>query len=141
VRLRGKIDRVDTDGAGQARVIDYKTSAIGLAAHDLTKGQHLQLPLYGLAAQHALGLGEVVEGFYWKIRDAGPGALRLSEFADSATGEVGVGAAYAVAANHVGDYVERIRGGRFAPTPPAGGCPDYCPARAFCWRYQPRGGG
>jgi ATP-dependent helicase/nuclease subunit B len=53
--LRGRIDRVDVDGSGAARVIDYKTGRnprqpIGVA-HLLDHGRRLQLPIYGRAVR------------------------------------------------------------------------------------------
>ena len=37
------------------------------------------------------------------------------------------------------ETVRGVRAGQFAPKPPDDGCPDYCPAAAFCWHYAPRG--
>ncbi len=33
-------------------------------------------------------------------------------------------------------YVEAIRAGKFEPRVPPGGCPSYCPATAWCWRFS-----
>jgi hypothetical protein len=33
-------------------------------------------------------------------------------------------------------YVKAIRAGKFSPRVPNGGCPSYCPAAVWCWRYN-----
>jgi ATP-dependent helicase/DNAse subunit B len=136
VRLRGMIDRVDKNEEGQLRVVDYKTGSGHLNPRDLTEGRRLQLPLYALAARDALGLGEPVEGLYWAILAARRGSLLLSRFKDADTADKGPGAAFHVAARHVGRIQSGVQNGRFAPIPPRGGCPSYCPAAAWCWKYE-----
>jgi len=139
VRVRGFIDRVDRNQAGELRIIDYKTGSSHLAASDLLDGRRLQLPLYALGAAQALEMGEPVEGFYWKIRQAQPGSLKLGSFEAEVDGESlsGPSAAYAVARAHVERILSGARQGAFPPVPPRGGCPGYCPAAAWCWRYTP----
>jgi ATP-dependent helicase/nuclease subunit B len=72
-QLRGRIDRVDRDDHGDARVIDYKTGRysrqqIGVA-NLLDGGRRLQLPIYGRAVRdHARSLGRpapVTTSLYW----------------------------------------------------------------------------
>jgi len=147
VRVRGIIDRLDRRPDRALRVIDYKTGASRLNVAELNEGRRIQLPLYALAAQQALGLGLVAEGFYWAILAAERSSLRLSNYrAPDATdqvgpnagpGGVGPDAAYATARAHVHRIVDGVCAGHFPPIPPPGGCPDYCPAAAWCWRYQP----
>jgi ATP-dependent helicase/nuclease subunit B len=135
VRLRGYIDRVDRAEDGRVCVIDYKTAGkSAFTRRAVVEGKKVQLPLYALAAQEALGLGPVVDGFYWHVRQAERSSLRLARF------EGGPDAAMEVAAGHTWEAVRGARAGRFVPKPPDGGCPDYCPAVAFCWRYTPRFG-
>ena len=134
VRLRGVIDRVDQRDDGLLRVIDYKTGGSHLSASDLLSGRRLQLPIYALAAQEALGLGTVGEGFYWQIRAAKASTFKLSRF--KTVGLQGPEAAYAVALDHINNNLDGIRSGQFPPIPPKGGCPGYCPAVQWCWRYQ-----
>jgi ATP-dependent helicase/DNAse subunit B len=129
VRLHGYIDRVDVSADG-LRVIDYKTGGAAISAAHLREGRRLQLPIYALAAQKALGLGMVTHGFYWHIQKAEASSLKLEKFED------GVNSAFAVAIAHVGRHVSGIRAGHFEPKPPAEGCPSYCPAVNFCWRYK-----
>jgi ATP-dependent helicase/DNAse subunit B len=142
VRVRGMIDRLDRNEDGQLRVIDYKTGSGRLNVKELDEGRRIQLPLYALAAQDALDLGQVVEGFYWAILAARRGPLRLSNYrAPEDESAVGPDAAYDTARHHVSRIVDGVGSGRFEPVPPPGGCPSYCPAVAWCWRYQPQSGG
>ncbi len=131
LRLRGVIDRIDSDGRGNLRVIDYKRGGVwGYNDRALAEGKYLQLPLYALAASQALEHGRPVDGFYWSITRAEPSKLRLSK--------IGVEEAASMALAHAWDAVEGARAGRFQPLPPSEGCPDFCPAAAFCWHYRPR---
>ncbi len=132
VRLRGYIDRIDAGPDGRLRVIDYKSSGTPIGRQDLAEGRRLQLPLYALAARHALNLGEIEGGFYWHIHRAEASALKLETY------DGGVEGAFTDVVRHVAGHIGGIRGGCFQPQPPTGGCPSYCPATAFCWRYAPR---
>jgi ATP-dependent helicase/DNAse subunit B len=130
VRLHGYIDRLDAAPDGSLRVIDYKSGGTTISRTHLKDGRRLQLPVYALAAQEALGLGEVSSGFYWHIQSAKASSLKLEKF------EGGINGAFAMAVSHVGEHVKNIRAGHFEPKPPAEGCPSYCPAVGFCWRYK-----
>ena len=130
VRLHGYIDRLDVNAGGDLRVIDYKASGTPITAHDLKDGHRLQLPLYALAARDALKLGRVAEGFYWHIGRAEASSLKLEKF------EGGLPGAFEAVRKHLAAHVAGIRAGRFQPKPPEGGCPSYCPAIGFCWRYN-----
>jgi ATP-dependent helicase/DNAse subunit B len=132
IRLHGFIDRLDVDQQGRLRVIDYKASGSAISVKDLEEGKRLQLPLYALAAQEALQLGEVTSGFYWHMLKGEASSFKLEKYPD------GVEAAFERVKQHVSNHVQHIRAGDFQPTPPDGGCPAYCPAVAFCWRYVPR---
>jgi ATP-dependent helicase/DNAse subunit B len=130
VRLHGYIDRLDTAPDGTLRVIDYKAGSTPISAGHLKEGRRLQLPIYALATQDALGLGEVASGLYWHILKAEASSLKLEKY------EGGAGAAFATALAHIGRHVKGVRAGHFEPEPPAEGCPNYCPAVGFCWRYK-----
>jgi RecB family exonuclease len=130
VRLHGFIDRVDIAPNGRLRVMDYKTGGTPISQRDLAEGRRLQLPLYALAARDALKLGAVDAGFYWHVGLAKPSSLKLESF------EGGVEAAIAAAVDYAHEYVKAIRAGRFEPRVPPGGCPSYCPATAWCWRFS-----
>ncbi len=138
VRVRGVIDRVDRAPDGSVRVIDYKTGSSGLEARALIEGRRLQLPLYAAAAERALSLGRPVDGFYWAVLKGKAGSLALHGFDHTAADGRhyhGVAGALQLAAEHIGRSVTAIRAGQFAPQPPRDGCPSYCPAAGFCWRY------
>jgi ATP-dependent helicase/DNAse subunit B len=137
VLVRGFIDRVDRNRAtGQLRVIDYKTAGAGFDNKALLTGKKIQLPLYALAAEESLGLGEVAEGFYWHLRQAKPSSLTLTSFTDE-EGAKGIEAAVAVARDHIFAATDGIRSGAFRPEPPSDGCPAFCPAAVFCHRFRP----
>lgn len=135
ILLHGVVDRVDRSADGRLRIIDYKTGSSHLEKQDLTFGRRLQLPLYALAVEDVLGMGRVAEGFYWALLKGVPGGLKLSSYKWKE--ESGPPAAAAAAREHLSRIVENIRQARFAPAPPKGGCPNYCPAAAWCWRYTP----
>ena len=135
--LRGLIDRVDRSVDGRLRVIDYKTShPAGFDDRAIADGTKLQLPLYALAARDALQLGEPVEGFYWHVRHAEPSRFTLGDFPG------GPEQAFEIAVEKAWEAIASVRRGLFAPHPPEGGCPPYCPAGGFCWQWDPgrRGG-
>jgi ATP-dependent helicase/nuclease subunit B len=134
-RLRGFIDRVDRAPDGSLRIIDYKTAGPGsFTVKAFEEGKKLQLPLYALAVEQALGLGRVVDGFYWHVQQA-----EASKFSLAGTAG-GPQAAIENALGHAWSAVDGARAGLFVPLPPDGGCPDYCPAAGFCWHTRPRGG-
>ena len=134
--LRGFIDRVDRTADGRLRVIDYKTAGPSTFNKPaVAEGKKLQIPLYALAARDALGLGEPAEGFYWHVRHAEPSKFTLSGFDGGPEG------AMEAAVEHAWEAIHSARDGRFVPHPPDGGCPQWCPAVAFCWHYRRGFGG
>jgi len=137
--LHGYIDRVERTPDGQVRIIDYKTGGPwSFTAKALEEGKKLQLPLYALAAQEALGLGQVVDGFYWHVQHADwhlENAGRKQWFTLAGSGAVEV---MDRTLSYAWEAVRAVRCGSFAPRPPDDGCPTYCAAAAFCWQYAPR---
>lgn len=130
VRLHGYIDRLDAAPDGTLRVIDYKAGNAAISAAHLKEGRRLQLPIYALAARDSLGFGKISSGFYWHIQKAEASSLKLEKF------EGGAPAAFETAMAQIGKHVSAIRAGHFEPKPPQEGCPSYCPAVNFCWRYK-----
>jgi ATP-dependent helicase/DNAse subunit B len=139
ILLRGIIDRLDVDEEGNLRIMDYKTGSGHLAPVDLIEGRRLQLPLYALAASKALRLGKPVDGFYWAILKAEAGRLRLRKFhhQDEDHMYAGLEGAVRLALEHVARIAQGVQKGEFPPIPPKGGCPSYCAAATWCWRYRP----
>jgi hypothetical protein len=134
--LGGIIDRVDRAPGGRLRIIDYKTGGPSpFTLRAAVEGKKLQLSLYALAARDALGLGTPEDGFYWHVRQAEASSLRLQGRLE------GPDSLLEVAVIKSWEAVRGARGGQFAPHAPDDGCPGYCPAVAFCWRYRPGFGG
>jgi ATP-dependent helicase/DNAse subunit B len=130
-RVRGFIDRVDRAADGRVRVIDYKTAGpYAYTDRAVAEGKKLQLPLYALAAQEALQLGSVSDGFYWHVQHAEASRFTLADFGPQEAMETAVAHAWAA--------VRGARRGHFVPQVPADDCPTYCPAAAFCWHFSPR---
>jgi hypothetical protein len=98
----------------------------------------LQITIYALAAQEALHYGDVVDGFYWVIGGKQNQYLQLSSFEHEEL--KGLDGAYEILRNHLEKIFNGVRTGRFPPKPPKGGCPSYCPAAGWCWRYQAKVG-
>jgi ATP-dependent helicase/DNAse subunit B len=132
IQLRGYIDRVDVNDAGDLRIVDYKAGSSSIRSDDLDDGKRLQLPLYALALRDALLVGAPAAGLYWHIGAARASSLKLEKYPG------GINAALQTATAHALSHAARVRAGDFAPHPPDGGCPDWCPAIAFCWRYKPK---
>lgn len=135
VRLHGVIDRVDQNSQGEIRVIDYKTGMGHLDKKDLLEGTRLQLPLYALAARQALGFGEVTDGFYWSLNGKKESSLKLRNFQENDF--EGPSGAIQIVIQHIEQILLGILAGDFRPQVPIGGCPSYCAARLWCWRFQP----
>ena len=72
LKLRGRIDRIDTKGGRQAEIIDYKTGtgAANKSPKETLKGLSVQLPLYMLALEQARPELEVNSAAYYVVKDA-----------------------------------------------------------------------
>lgn len=128
IDMRGYIDRVDQNEQGDLRIIDYKSGSSHQSQKDLENGTRLQLPIYGLVAQEALGLGSVKEGFYWQVNQAKKSSLKLEKY--------GFDKAVKIAKAHINVAVEGIYSSNFEIKPLTDGCPSYCPAVSWCWHYK-----
>lgn len=132
-KLHGVIDRIDAAPDGTLRIIDYKTAGpTGYTNKTLLDGKKIQLPLYAPAIEQALKQ-KVVDGFYWHVRHAEPSPFTLAKFGPENPVETAVA--------HAWEAVRGARAGRFVPTPPGDGCPDYCAAALFCAHYHSGFGG
>lgn len=117
IRFRGVIDRVDRSADGRAAlVLDYKSGGAsryaGLEEDAIDKGRRLQLSIYGLAAQQALGAAVQVRAAYWFVSSRGGFKLipeepvRMEDAAVQERFEEGIAA-----------IVSGIRGGVFPANP------------------------
>jgi hypothetical protein len=114
LRVRGRIDRVDTSADGTVHVVDYKTGGTWgyekLSADDpVAGGTKLQLPLYGLAGRLAVEDPTVeVRAEYWFISTKAAfkrvGYQITEEVLDRAT-------------HVIGEIVAGIEAGVFPPHP------------------------
>jgi len=91
VRISGRIDRLDRDGA-HARVVDYKTGKPlpfgerNLDATLVAGGERLQLPVYALAARH-LGATRVTSEYLFVRFFKGAPKVTSTSFQESETDE------------------------------------------------------
>jgi ATP-dependent helicase/DNAse subunit B len=139
-RLRGFIDRVDRAPDGSVRVVDYKTGGPwGYTRRAIEGGEKLQLPLYALAAEEALALGTVNDGFYWHVRHADWHTEHAASSTWFTLDKAGAREAIERAVRYAWEAVRGARRGAFTSQPPEDGCPSYCPAAGFCPRYAAYG--
>ncbi len=117
IRFRGVIDRIDVSPSGKdALVMDYKTGRpnpySGLKDDPIDKGKHLQLAVYSLAAQQALGTDAKVRAAYWFVSSRGGFSVVPESPVDMAEGETQTRFKEGVSA-----IVAGIRGGVFPANP------------------------
>lgn len=135
--LRGRIDRVDTDGE-HAVIIDYKSGAVPARARLLGEGR-IQAQLYAEVVRLEQGL-KPVGSVYWSLKgdkprgliDATclePGRFTSTDCGDAAGIETDIKEALQLAATAVCG----MRSGDLTPPPRAGAC-EWCSATAMCGR-------
>lgn len=135
--LRGRIDRVDTDGE-RAVVIDYKAGTVPTRAALLGKGR-IQAQVYAEVVRRELGLVPV-GSVYWPLGGGkprglidvtclDPGAFTSTDCGDSTQLDAEIQEALDLAAS----AVKGIRAGDLAPNPREGAC-EWCTATALCGR-------
>lgn len=137
VRFRGIIDRIDTDPQQrEALVLDYKSGAAtsyrGLADDPIDRGRKLQLAVYALAAQGALGPEVKVRSAYWFVSSRGGFSIVPPEPFD-----IRQGGSEDRVKEGIATIVSGIKGGLFPANP---GSPDrgsfancrYCDFDSLC---------
>ena len=125
LRLRGRADRLDINVEnGQFTVVDYKTSH-GKAAKDFWNGKALQLPVYGMAAQH--------------LADQYTAPIRLSYYSFKKGKEdkklifgkkLAPENLYEATRENIWQAITKMQQGIFHPV--AGECSKYCPVKHIC---------
>ena len=134
IRVRGRIDRVDTLG-DRAVVRDYKGGSSVSGVGKWKEDGRLQVPLYMLAVRELLGL-EPAGGLYVPLggRGGARGVVSAPE-AEAIGGDLSrsdaredeeIDALLAAARERVADAVERVRAGDVRP------CPERCGPKGSC---------
>jgi ATP-dependent helicase/DNAse subunit B len=138
LKLWGKIDRVDTDQAGNFVVYDYKSGKAPTKA-EITTGKRLQLPFYLLAVHQLFRPGgKPVGAAYYSLRQAdrlrGIWHQKALDYGIKSKGALGddeweeiLGNAVTVAFR---SYYGMIKG-KFPFCPP-NQCPRYCVYQSIC---------
>jgi hypothetical protein len=130
IALRGVVDRIDSDGAGHLRVIDYKTGSKAFKDDDILAGRALQSALYAWVVETLLpGEGVVVDACY-RHTGARKESGRIACSTACADDRVSMAAAKAV--QMAGAVLE----GWFPPAPSrgsaAGACDEKCDYLGLC---------
>ncbi len=120
LRLGGRIDRVDVNANGTARVIDYKSSVGSFGKASFENGTHIQAAAYADAAELCLGMGSNGGGYYWGINDG-----KLVDGSDCDWREF------------FRKFADGISGGNFPAQTADGKCPPYCPVLNWCKKANP----
>jgi ATP-dependent helicase/DNAse subunit B len=139
-RIVGRIDRVDTDTAGNFIVYDYKLGN-GPAVNDLMEIKKLQIPVYLLALEQLLeGPGTAIGGSYLGLRNPSRyrgGVWRRSQIDWDRKGkgildDNGWEQWLSEVKGELAAIARGIRAGRFPLT--IEDCPRYCEFRSGCRR-------
>ena len=142
-RFKGKIDRMDENGEGERRILDYKTGAASLNPEDvLRRGTSLQLFLYAALAE-ACGLGNVRSVGIYSLRDLKvkivPGGAGKNKKPERTIGD------YVEAAlGHLEETLEAISRKDFRAAPSSEQNCRRCHEKPYCpfiHREPPSGGG
>jgi RecB family exonuclease len=133
VKLAGRADRIDVGSEGLV-VVDYKrTHASSLA--EIRRNGLVQVPLYAVAASHALGL-PVAGGLYRGLKEGADrgfvlptvsGSFKAADVID----RDGIDGLLSEAVDAAFQAVSGMREGRIGPIPSAENC-RYCTAAGFC---------
>lgn len=126
LEVHGVIDRIDADGSGRLRVVDYKSGATTYGATAVAEGLALQTAFYALAAEQLLpDAGSVAESYYLHIPSRKTsGHLRLA-------GSVAEDAIVRQAVARAAQAAAQARGGHFPCLPQGSACTS-CDFRDLC---------
>lgn len=130
INLHGVIDRIDRDGAGRLRVIDYKTGSTRLSVKDILAGRALQSALYAWAVERLIpgSEGVVITAYRHTGSREQSGAIHC--YTDDGAALIERAAARAVA------FAVAAREGWFAPLPSRGSagkaCGEKCDFLGLC---------
>ncbi|MBI1293581.1 hypothetical protein GC175_01315 [bacterium] len=132
LRLRGVIDRIDHDGNGSVRIVDYKSGSTTYSKTDIVEGRSVQTALYTLAAEQLLGNVKVVESVYLHI----PSREKSGKI-ERNNPKINADEILAGALKAVNDAAEHIRAGRFPNAPSkmdgqSGKCARWCDLSDLC---------
>ena len=118
----GRIDRVDLNEAGAARIVDYKSSLGSIAEKDIKEGRNIQSTLYAMALEQVLIPGKTCsEAIYLKIGgDETRGNPKRDKGDPRASAHTSIAAA-----------IHAIQAGIFHPKAHEKSC-KYCPKNKVC---------
>lgn len=146
--LHGRIDRIDTDGAGAGLVQDYKLSTKVAPWAAFEDEGRLQLPLYAIALRE-LWETEPLGALYQPLRatrDLRPRGLARATASEELADLRPVGrdllddeefeAQLVGARERASRIVERMRGGEIDRDPIGDRCPDWCGYAPICRRER-----
>jgi len=143
LRLRCKIDRVDTSSKGEFFVIDYKTGGWIPYMSEIKAGRKLQIPLY-ILAYAASNPGTVpIGGTYYQVKsvnDIRYGSTIGDSFYAPLMGRAGKSGGVNPEFKkliegtrlHVSTHLQKIGEGRFHPRICDRKCPSYCDYSRIC---------
>ena len=142
IRIKGRVDRVDSTPDGLFAIYDYKTGSQVASRIDIGAGKALQIPLYLLAYEKISGKQGVLGGYYRIRRDIENRIVLLDD----------IGKDLVISTNprvtkdyrtvllsslkYSAGYIRGIRAGEF-PLPSEEKCPNpYCEYSRVC-RFDP----
>lgn len=125
-RFSGRIDRIDLDDDGNARVVDYKSSLGSGMGKDMREGRNIQLALYGFAVESLFSesISKCTEARYEHV-----GRDSIAQLSEKYREEI-----EAAAKSSIESAIQRMQQGIFHPTAEDESC-SYCPSNKVC-RYE-----
>jgi ATP-dependent helicase/DNAse subunit B len=130
IRLRGKIDRMDTIGDAVV-VMDYKSGSSEIKPQEIADGRNYQMLIYLQAARQIAKGYRVAGGFFWHLANASPkGFIHADDNEEILTSGM----------THLTHQISASREGNFAIEPnkpqPNGLCSRYCEFGKLCRHYR-----